>query len=282
MDPAVGEGGELQYVEFPGQLEFYHFGLTKFKLPIYMKSINPPHSDWFLIHINLSKVKQEKFVKGEQIDLQKFLPVGMLLYGRDLEIDTMIPEYVDSELATIRFSKSFLKTYFDNPGNVFDLDKNMIYEDLDTGLDTTLALALTAMGDKIKCHTLVLDFLNSFFDKLKKHDEIDQIKKLHPEDLKNLFRVSVHLRNPVVKQIPSVNELAAMANMGATKFKTSFRQVFGKPPHQYHDKIRMEFARNELLAGKTPSEVSHELGYSHPSNFTAAYKRNFGELPSAV
>jgi AraC-like DNA-binding protein len=44
----------------------------------------------------------------------------------------------------------------------------------------------------------------------------------------------------------------------------------------------MEYARNELKMGyKSPVELSHELEYSHPSNFTAAYKKYFKIVPSA-
>ena len=70
--------------------------------------------------------------------------------------------------------------------------------------------------------------------------------------------------------------------MGTTKFKVLFKQLFGNAPRQYRNKIRMEYAREELVARrKTPTEMSHELGYSHPSNFTIAYKKYFDKLPSA-
>ena len=70
--------------------------------------------------------------------------------------------------------------------------------------------------------------------------------------------------------------------MGATKFKSSFKQVFGCAPMQYRNKIRLEYARDEINShGRSPTEISYLLGYSHPSNFTAAYKKYFGEVPSA-
>ena len=52
--------------------------------------------------------------------------------------------------------------------------------------------------------------------------------------------------------------------------------------HQFHFNIKMEYARNELKQGrKTPVELSHELEYSHPSNFTSAYKNYFNVVPSS-
>ena len=72
-----------------------------------------------------------------------------------------------------------------------------------------------------------------------------------------------------------------MADMGATKFKKLFKQVFGCAPKQFHFKIKMDYAQKELAyKNRSSSELSYELGYSHPSKFTVAYKKHFGILPS--
>ena len=282
LDPSIGVGDGMKFLEFPGQMEFYHFKRTQFKIPINMKSINPIDTDWFLIHINLSKVKQEKTFDDKKIDFQKHLPIGMLLYGPGLEIDTRIPPFIDSELASVRFHKSLLSAYFDNSNSIIDTSKNLVYEDLDYILEEKLYKALASMHNKIECHAKVLDFMNQFFNKLKTHSKEASHKNLHSEDIKNLFLASAYLRNPLSETIPSLNELASIAKMGTTKFKTSFKQLFGSAPLQYRNKIRMEYAREEIASKKrTPTEISYKLGYSHPSNFTAAYKKYFNELPSA-
>ncbi|MDH3650755.1 MAG: helix-turn-helix transcriptional regulator, partial [Saprospiraceae bacterium] len=280
---SVGKGGQLKFIDFPGQLELYHFGNTRFRHPIYMKAINPTASEWFLVHINLASVKQEKTFDGKQIEFQKYLPIGILLYGPNLAIETKIPAHTDSELASVRFSYSFMAKYFDKAEEILDINKNLVYEDLSPDLESKILLALETMEDKLTCHALVLDFLKCFFEKLSGHDKGEKTDRLHPEDVKKLFYVSTYLRNPTSKQAMSIKELAAMANMGTTKFKTSFKQIFGKPPREYRNKIRMEYARKEMLVNhKSPSEISYLLGYTHPSNFTAAYKKYFGEVPSAI
>lgn len=280
MGSTIGTG-QMEYVELPNQLEFYHFRKSQFKVPIDMKSINPIGTQWFLIHINLSNVKQEKRVEGRLINFQKYLPTGILLYGPDLEIETKIPPNVDSELATIRFHQSFLETYFGEESERIEIDKNLIYEDLDYQLEKKLSLALSTMDDKMLCHAHVLDFMGHFFKKLKARERGTAKEKLHADDIKNLFAAVAHLRNPIAEK-PTLDELASVAKMSTTKFKTSFRQLFGSAPIQYHHKIRMEFARDEIQANrKSPIEMSNDLGYSHPSNFTIAYKKHFNELPSA-
>ena len=282
LDSNIGGGQGMEFLEFPGQMEFYHFNKSYFKIPINMKTINPIDSDWFLIHINLSKTKQQKKVANDLIDFQKHLPIGILLYGPGLEIATQLPPNTEMELASIHFSRAFLDIYFDNWKDIIDSNKNLLYEDLDYKLERALYKAISSIRNKLECHANVLNFMNLYLNKISAHSKTIQIKNLHVEDVKNLFIASAHLRNPLTKTIPTVKELASIADMGTTKFKSLFKQLFGNAPIQYRNKIRMEFAREELVnRRKTPSEISHELGYSHPSNFTTAYKNYFDELPSA-
>ncbi|MGD1894195.1 MAG: hypothetical protein ACFB15_26820 [Cyclobacteriaceae bacterium] len=132
IHPDIGtNNATVRYVTFPGELELYHFGLTQFKVPINMRSVNPPDTEWFIIHINLSNIRQEKVVNGSTITFQKYLPIGLLLYGPNLVVDTLIPPGVDAEVATIRFSKQFLQTYFSGVSEVIDVNRNIVFEDLD-------------------------------------------------------------------------------------------------------------------------------------------------------
>ncbi len=273
----------MQFLDFPGPMEFYHFKKSHYNIPIQMNSINPKDSEWFLIHINLAKTHQNKKANQEKIEFQKHLPIGILLYGPGLEIKTQFPPNVEMELASVHFHRSFLDTYFDDWKSIIDVSKNLIYEDLDVTLENALYKALNSLDSKMACHSNVLYFMHLFIEKLSRHAKSINHKELHTGDVKNLFSASVLLRNPVAPSSPSIDELASRAKMSKTKFKTLFKQLFGSAPLQYRTKIRMEYAREELLSkNKTPSEISYELGYSHPSNFTSTYKKYFGELPSAV
>ena len=282
LDPSIGSGQGMEFVEFPGRMEFYHFKKSYFRIPVNMKSINPINTEWFVLHINLSKIKQQKKVDEKIIDFQKHLPIGLLLYGPDLEIDTLLPPNVEMELATIHFHFSFLDTYFENWQDIIDISKNLVYEDLDSKLEQALNKVLSSIRNKIECHANILNFMSLYFDKLRSHTKSNNHKNLHSEDVKNLFIASAHLRNPLAQSTPSIEELASISNMGVTKFKSSFKQLFGSAPLQYRNKIRMEFAKEELVTKRTtPTEISYDLGYSHPSNFTAAYKKYFNKLPSS-
>ncbi len=271
------------YLEFPGNLELYHFGSTQFKEPIELHTINPEGSKWLLIHINLSRFSQKKKVGNETIYFQRNLPIGILFCGPGLEMNTVIPKEIETEVLSIRLHKEFLKSYLPNINKTIDLNRHIAYEDIDETLGEALTLIIKHMDNKLSCHAHLLTFLNHLFSKLSKHLRPDSVDRLHPEDLQRILEISTVLRDPFADNIPTLVELSKRAHMGLTKFKDSFKLVFGLAPLQYRNRIRMEYAREELLKkNKTASELSYELGYSHPSNFTAAFKRYFGRVPSAI
>ena len=280
MNPKVGTG-EMIYRTLPNDLEFYHFTLWKSNLEIDMTSINPTDSEWYLIHINLGKDKQLKRVGDQVIEFHRYLPSGILIYCPGLEINTKIPQGHESELATFRFSRSFLRMYFDKL--IIPSNKIIIYEDLDYLTEKSIRTAISHMDNRLQCHANVLVVLGRIFEKIASHEKVSTGNKLHGDDIRNLFLASAYLRNPTASKVPSIVELADMAKMSATKFKLTFKQLFGSAPLQYRNKIRMEYAREELRTKrKGPTEISNELGYSHPSNFTSAYKKHFNELPSLL
>ena len=62
-----------------------------------------------------------------------------------------------------------------------------------------------------------------------------------------------------------------------------FQAAYGSPIYEYFQKIRMQAAKDKLLTGgHSVKEVALELGYSNLSNFTIAFKKEFGLLPSKL
>jgi len=128
-----------------------------------------------------------------------------------------------------------------------------------------------------------LGFLSIFFDKINTRETQTQYENVHPTDLKQLFFAAAMLRNPVSQNLPTIDDLAKAAGMGKTKFKNTFKQVFGSAPKQYHQKIKMDYAKSELQKKlKTPTEIAYELNYADPSKFTRAFKKSFNCTPSEI
>ncbi len=85
-----------------------------------------------------------------------------------------------------------------------------------------------------------------------------------------------HLAEPLT--IPA---LSRMAMLSATTFKDAFRRLYGLPVHAWLRQRRMERAA-ELL--RTPPfsvlGVAQSVGYGSASQFTAAFRRQYGMTPA--
>nr|WP_277349362.1 AraC family transcriptional regulator [Pseudoflavitalea sp. G-6-1-2] len=74
-----------------------------------------------------------------------------------------------------------------------------------------------------------------------------------------------------------------MVSISESKLKKDFKVMYGSPIYEYYQKARMQAAQDKLLTGKfSVKEVAMELGYANLSNFTIAFKKAFGVLPSRL
>ncbi|MEM8908312.1 MAG: AraC family transcriptional regulator [Bacteroidota bacterium] len=276
--------GEIGFHVYPNGLEFYHFTFQLHQT-FYLTAKNPIDSEWLLLNINLSKNQIEKRVNDQTLTFQKYLPTGILFYTPQTIVSSVSPPGQHFEIVLLRLPKSFFQHYFDQEIPLLtQTDRAILYEDLDYQSEGFLNMAIAQLAQNpLQTHAQLLSFLASCVEKLRQRQRAPQYEHLHPQDLKGLFLAAAHLRNPLIDQTPSIKMLATVAGMGSSKFKATFKQVFGSPPIQYHQKIKMDYAFQQLRTDrKSPSELSYELGYSHPSKFTLAFKKQFGILPSAV
>ena len=281
LDPSMGKG-RIQLFTFPNALECYHFTF-QLKKALQLNSSNPIDSDYLLLNINLSEKAVEKKVNGQEVNLQKYLPSGILYYPPNIKVSSNSPIDTKFEIVLIRFHKDLLDHYFaERQDYIFDLRDTIVYEDLDVQSEELIRKIITS-SNKLKSHADLLSFLSIFFEKLSTRESQSQYENIHPQDLQQLFLASSFLRNPTSQNVPSIDELAKRAGMGKTKFKSIFKQVFGSPPMQYHQKIKMDFAKKALQENlKTSTEIAYDLGYADPSKFSRAFKNHFGSPPSEI
>ena len=85
-----------------------------------------------------------------------------------------------------------------------------------------------------------------------------------------------HLDEPLT--IPALSRRACLS---ATTFKTGFRRLYGLPVHAWLRQRRMERAA-ELLRDSSLSVlgVAQSVGYGSASQFTAAFRRQYGVTPA--
>lgn len=90
--------------------------------------------------------------------------------------------------------------------------------------------------------------------------------------------VETHFREPI-----TLADVAAEARLSPNYLSERFRQVTGIPFQAYLQHLRLRFARS-LLASTPLSviEVCHAAGFNDASHFGRAYRRRYGETPTAA
>jgi AraC-like DNA-binding protein len=123
---------------------------------------------------------------------------------------------------------------------------------------------------------LIEYLLQQFFvmDKLGKEGNV-----LSMQDTHSLSRVEQHLCLHYKKEFPGIEKLSRISAMSPTSLKTKFKKYYGETLFGYYQKNKLEHAR-KLLDNKVPVKVvATEIGYSNPSHFTLAFKKEYGFSP---
>jgi AraC-like DNA-binding protein len=123
---------------------------------------------------------------------------------------------------------------------------------------------------------LVEYLLQQFFvmDKLSRDGNALSIQDTH-----SLSRVEQYLCLHYKTEFPGIEKLSRISAMSPTSLKTKFKKYYGETLFGYYQKNKLEHAR-KLLDSKVPVKVvATEIGYSNPSHFTLAFKKEYGFSP---
>jgi len=102
---------------------------------------------------------------------------------------------------------------------------------------------------------------------------------LSTQDTVNLSKVEHHLCSNYKQEFPGIEKLSRISAMSPTSLKTKFKKYYGETLLGYYQKNKLEHAR-KLLDNKVPVKVvATEIGYSNPSHFTLAFKKEYGFSP---
>jgi len=78
---------------------------------------------------------------------------------------------------------------------------------------------------------------------------------------------------------PTIEQLARETGLNQLKIKQGFKELFGTTTYGLFQRERMERAL-ALLQANSVTETASMLGYSNISHFSAAFRKQFGVLPS--
>lgn len=130
----------------------------------------------------------------------------------------------------------------------------------------------------------ILKLIEKFCFWLKKEMVmVPEARDFSREDINRLMAAEQELLRDFSTPAPTIAALSRKAAMSPSKFKKIFKTIYGAPVYSYFQEHRMEKARLLLMSGNyTVSEVGHAVGYANLSNFSAAFKRKFNQLPSSL
>jgi len=78
-----------------------------------------------------------------------------------------------------------------------------------------------------------------------------------------------------------VSNIADEACFSKYHFIRLFKSIYGKTPHHYLTKVRIDNAQLLLSEGKAIMDVCVSIGFDSPTSFTAVFKKVVGKTPSA-
>jgi AraC family transcriptional regulator len=80
-----------------------------------------------------------------------------------------------------------------------------------------------------------------------------------------------------------LGEIAGVASLSVSHFKTLFRKSLGMPPHQYLIRRRVERAAMQLRRGRMPiGQIALENGFCHQSHLALHTRRVLGLTPQEL
>lgn len=126
----------------------------------------------------------------------------------------------------------------------------------------------------------VLRLLEGFLENILRYGVSGNSFPTSAGDVQNVLKVGSYLLESYVSGFPSIEKLARMSYMSATKLKNVFKKAFGMGMFEYYQKNRMHKAKELLCSGLySVSEVGDMIGYLNLSNFSCAFKKEFNYLP---
>ncbi len=125
------------------------------------------------------------------------------------------------------------------------------------------------------------EILTMFFDGLK-NKKTPREQELTKDDYSRILHAECLVKKNL-KDPPTISELSQLTGINQFKLKQHFKLVFGMPIFSYLTELRMAKAKKLIVEdGFTVAEAAYEIGYKNPQHFTAAFKRRYHYLPSAL
>lgn len=123
------------------------------------------------------------------------------------------------------------------------------------------------------------NFMFQILNELVKKTELsNSVKK---DDIDAIERLVTFCKNNIFKTTMSIEKMAEFVGMSTTKFKETFKTLYGVPPHQYLLDIKLEKAIKLLSLNECGvTEVAYKVGFNYPSSFSRLFKKKYNISPT--
>ena len=133
----------------------------------------------------------------------------------------------------------------------------------------------------IMAYSIFLNYLTNLLGAVRRGERILFQKRDTGVPLSNMQGAISYMSEHFADGI-SVKEVAEKFSIGEKHFITRFKAITGMPPKQYLTECRMRMAEELLrVRERTVAEVAAALGYADQYSFSKAFKKHYGESPSA-
>lgn len=158
------------------------------------------------------------------------------------------------------------------------------------GAVLTLHRALTQCGKAGPPPVLAAEIEHSILNALllgHRHNYTEAIFSPQALPSPRVVRRVIELIDSAPEKSFTAADLARFAGVSERSLHAAFRRQVGSSPMAYVRRRRLEQAHDELLrldpaSGTTVTEVALRHGFAHTGRFAAAYRKQFGELPSTT
>lgn len=159
-------------------------------------------------------------------------------------------------------------------------EKSFVYEPIIASL---LNKGENGVEDILLLKAKTLELLSMFITKLD-HDKYNPTYPMKDlQTTRRLHRVEHSIQQSILDGFPGIQKLASTAGVSETKFKMDFKKHYGVSPYQYFSIQQMRYAYEILKHNEVSvKELAFRIGYSSPSKFSAAFKKQYGFLPSEM
>jgi len=180
-------------------------------------------------------------------------------------------------------AKIYLTSYTKNP--LHNVNKELIGFEYRKILDEIYSTDFGSDIGRIILQNRILLLTEKFFQKLlaRSINADAKINKLNRADLDALETVERALSKEELEKFPSIIQLSALARMSTSKLKNKFKEVYGMKLYEFYNRNRLQKAKEWIEAGDTSvKEAAYKVGFSSLSNFSKAFKKEFGLLPKEL